>query len=534
MALNYRALYRKYRPLDFDSVVGQDHIVTTLKNQLLSGRIPHAYLFCGTRGTGKTSVAKIFARAVNCENLINGNPDNECKMCLSALDGTGLNVVEIDAASNTGVDNIRELREEVKYPPTEGKYKVYIIDEVHMLSGGAFNALLKTLEEPPAHVIFILATTDPQKIPITILSRCQRFDFKRISSSEIAKTLRVYMDKEGINITDDALDIISKLADGSMRDSLSILEQCVSFYMNEEITLEKVLETTSSVDNSILFDMADSLFMLDTKRGLEIINEMLMQGRNINQFVLEFINHLRNLMIAKTAGNNDILLETTKETAQKYFEQSQKTSVEELIYFVNKFSELLSEMRYARDPRILLEVLVIKLSSFADSDNLEAVSAKVNALLRNLENGTYNVSLPEIPKFEKVIEQDKKEERKVAIQKATPEDIKEIIKNFDSFTKSLTMPLRGKLKTGKPVYMDNNAITILGYDALIDLLKDKADIISESINNYFKKEIPVRFVTNDEYRIWKIENYGTEDLVNDYDEIENISSLLPDANVIKN
>ena len=255
----YQALYRKFRPDTFDGVVGQDHIVRTLKNEIVSDMVSHAYLFCGTRGTGKTSTAKIFAKAINCLSPKDGEPCGKCAMCTAIQEGRSVNVIEIDAASNNGVDNIRDIREEVKYPPTEGKYKVYIIDEVHMLSPGAFNALLKTLEEPPAHVIFILATTDPQKVPVTILSRCQRFDFKRISSGEITKTLKKYIKIEGAQAEESALSAIGRLADGSMRDSLSILDQCLAFYHNEVITEDKVLEVCGATDDGVFFDITDAI-----------------------------------------------------------------------------------------------------------------------------------------------------------------------------------------------------------------------------------------------------------------------------------
>ena len=231
----YQALYRKWRPSNFDEVRGQDHIVTTLKNQIEMNRIGHAYLFCGTRGTGKTSIAKIFAKAVNCEHPVNGSPCNECAMCRAVNEQRSMNVIEIDAASNNGVDNIREIREEVAYSPSEGKYKVYIIDEVHMLSIGAFNALLKTLEEPPSYVIFILATTEAHKIPITILSRCQRYDFRRISTGTIAGRLRELADAEGIDAEDAALAYVARMADGSMRDALSLLDQCNAFYIGQKL-----------------------------------------------------------------------------------------------------------------------------------------------------------------------------------------------------------------------------------------------------------------------------------------------------------
>lgn len=240
--MSYTALYRKFRPQEFEDVKGQDHIVTTLKNQIKADRIGHAYLFCGTRGTGKTTIAKIFAKAVNCEHPVDGSPCGECPTCKAIAAGSSMNVIEIDAASNNGVDNIRQIREEVEYRPTEGKYKVYIIDEVHMLSIGAFNALLKTLEEPPSYVIFILATTEAHKIPITILSRCQRYDFRRISIDTIAGRLTDLMEKEQVNVEERAIRYIAKAADGSMRDALSLLDQCIAFYLGQELTYEKVLE----------------------------------------------------------------------------------------------------------------------------------------------------------------------------------------------------------------------------------------------------------------------------------------------------
>ncbi|MBR0104763.1 MAG: DNA polymerase III subunit gamma/tau, partial [Firmicutes bacterium] len=255
--MEYQALYRKYRPKVFSDVIGQEHIVKTLKNQIAGGKISHAYLFCGTRGTGKTSTAKIFARAINCLNPKDGEPCMECEMCVADMEGRSVNVIEIDAASNRGIDSIKELREDIKYAPAEGTYKVYIIDEIHMLTTEAFNALLKTLEEPPKHVVFILATTDPQKIPATILSRCQRYDFKRITAEEITETIKKYLELEGINADEDAVKYVAYLGDGSMRDSLSILDQCLAYFSDEHITLEKILDVTGDVDISFYKDISD-------------------------------------------------------------------------------------------------------------------------------------------------------------------------------------------------------------------------------------------------------------------------------------
>ena len=250
--MSYTALYRKWRPDSFDDVKGQDHIVTTLKNQIISGRVGHAYLFCGTRGTGKTTIAKIFAKAVNCEHPVDGSPCNECASCRAIQAGANVNVVEIDAASNNGVDNIREIRDEVQYSPAEGRYRVYIIDEVHMLSTGAFNALLKTLEEPPSYVIFILATTEAHKIPITVLSRCQRYDFRRISLDTIAARLRELTDGENIQIEEKALRYVAKKGDGSLRDAISLLDQCIAFYYGQKLDYAKVLDVLGAVDHEML------------------------------------------------------------------------------------------------------------------------------------------------------------------------------------------------------------------------------------------------------------------------------------------
>lgn len=275
--MSYTALYRKWRPQTFADVKGQDHIVTTLQNQILSQRIGHAYLFCGTRGTGKTSVAKIFARAVNCEHPVDGSPCGECPSCKQIAAGTSLNVVEIDAASNNGVENIREIREQVQYPPTEGAYRVYIIDEVHMLSTGAFNALLKTLEEPPSYVIFILATTEVHKIPITVLSRCQRYDFRRITVDTIADRLKELTDAEGMPVEEKALRYVAKAGDGSMRDALSLLDQCAAFHFGETLTYEHVLDVLGAVDNSVFRELFRAVLENRTKDCIMKLEEMVIQ-----------------------------------------------------------------------------------------------------------------------------------------------------------------------------------------------------------------------------------------------------------------
>ena len=286
--MSYMALYRKFRPGEFEDVKGQDHISQTLQNQIKANRIGHAYLFCGTRGTGKTSVAKIFAKAVNCERPLNGSPCGECETCRAISEGRSMNVIEIDAASNNGVDNIREIREEVAYRPTEGKYKVYIIDEVHMLSIGAFNALLKTLEEPPEYVIFILATTEAHKIPITILSRCQRYDFKRISIDTISQRLLDLMEREQVEVEERAIRYIAKAADGSMRDALSLLDQCIAFYLGQKLTYDHVLEVLGAVDTEVFSRLLREIISRDVGKVLKSVEDLVMQGRELGQLTTDF------------------------------------------------------------------------------------------------------------------------------------------------------------------------------------------------------------------------------------------------------
>ena len=299
--MSYQALYRKWRPQTFEDVQGQDHIVTTLKNQIRLGRVGHAYLFCGTRGTGKTSVAKIFAKAVNCLQPVDGSPCGECAMCRAIQSQTLMNVIEIDAASNNGIDNIREIRDEVEYSPTEGRYKVYIIEEVHMLSIGAFNALLKTLEEPPEYVIFILATTEAHKIPVTILSRCQRYDFRRITVDTITGRLTELAEKENLDVEEKALRYIARAADGSMRDALSLLDQCIAFYLNERLTYDHVLDILGAVDTTVFSRLLRSVLDQDIAGALKLIEDVVVQGRELGQFVTEFTWYLRNLMLVQSS-----------------------------------------------------------------------------------------------------------------------------------------------------------------------------------------------------------------------------------------
>lgn len=383
--MSYTALYRKWRPTSFEEVRGQDHIVKTLKNQINSGRIGHAYLFCGTRGTGKTSIAKIFARAVNCEHPVDGSPCGECSMCRQIAEGASLNVVEIDAASNNGVENIRDIREQVQYPPTDGRYRVYIIDEVHMLSIGAFNALLKTLEEPPSYVIFILATTEVHKIPITILSRCQRYDFKRISIDTIAGRLAELTQAEQIDVDDRALRYVARAADGSMRDALSLLDQCVAFHFGEKLTYDNVLEVLGAVDNRVFSKLFQAVLASDTKACIREIEEMIIQGRDLSQLINDFVWYMRNLLIAKTTDEPGDMLDMSEENLAVLKEEAAGVDTETLMRYIRIFSELSGQLRYASQKRILVEIAFIKLTTPSMEQNLDSILQRITLLEQKMQ-----------------------------------------------------------------------------------------------------------------------------------------------------
>ena len=386
MGDSYQALYRKWRPMTFEDVVGQKHVSDTLKNGIATGRIAHAYLFCGTRGTGKTSTAKIFSRAVNCENPQNGEPCNECSTCRGILDGSILDVYEMDAASNRGVENIRDIRDEVIYTPAGCTYKVYIIDEVHMLTAEAFNALLKTLEEPPKHALFILATTEPHKIPATVLSRCQRFDFRRIGVEDIAGRLKQIAKVEGLGATPDALELIAQLGDGSMRDALSILDQCAAFGY-QELTTTLVTEIVGIADPKTLFAIADAVADGDTKQALLQTDGFLNQGKEVQNFLEELTLHFRSLLICKSVSDPAEILERTPEAAARFQAQAEKFSTEQILYFIGVLSESLAQAKWMSTPQVAAEVAMVKLCKPEQSTEPDALLARIGKLERMLAQG---------------------------------------------------------------------------------------------------------------------------------------------------
>lgn len=441
----YAALYRKFRPDTFEEVKGQEHIRTTLQNQIKSNRIGHAYLFCGTRGTGKTTVAKIFAKAVNCLNPIGQSPCKECSMCKAISSGASMNVIEIDAASNNGVDNIREIREEVAYPPTEGKYKVYIIDEVHMLSIGAFNALLKTLEEPPAYVIFILATTEAHKIPITILSRCQRYDFKRISLDTIAEHLAELLQKEQIEAEEKALKYIAKLGDGSMRDALSLLEQCISYRFGETLTYEMTLEVLGAVDTQVFHQLMQAIQKEQVAKAIATIEEVIVQGRELSQFVTDFTWYLRNLLLIQISEDAQDVLDISKENLESMKEQAKLADAGTLIRYIRIFSELSNQFRHATQKRVMVEIAVVKLCKpQMETDTLD-LQERIRSLEHKIESGQFAVAAPQTYDDTSVAQKGdssiKEEEQQIKkLLPAIPEEIKEVVKNWARICEKIPMP----------------------------------------------------------------------------------------------
>lgn len=481
--MSYTALYRKFRPTVFEDVKGQDHIITTLQNQIKADRIGHAYLFCGTRGTGKTTVAKIFAKAVNCERPVDGSPCGECAMCRSIAAGTSMNVIEIDAASNNGVDNIREIREEVTYRPTEGRYKVYIIDEVHMLSTGAFNALLKTLEEPPEYVIFILATTEVHKIPVTILSRCQHYDFRRITIGTIAERMKELMAAEQVDVEDKAIRYIAKAADGSMRDALSLLDQCIAFYMGQTLTYDNVLEVLGAVDTDVFSRLLRTVIARDVPKVLDTVEELVMQGRELTQLTVDFTWYLRNLLLVKTSDNIEGVLDVSSENLAQLKEEAQMTESDMLLRYIRIFSELSGQLKYAAQKRVLLEVALIKLCTPAMEVTQDVLLDRIRAVEEKVEHGL--AAAPQAGAYSNMgnAAQDGYPDRadtgmyagnidgnasqsKPKLPTAVPEDVQEVVKNFRSIADETSDPVRTYLKKARLSLGGDNRLLVVLPDAM--------------------------------------------------------------------
>ncbi len=500
--MSYTALYRKFRPHEFEDVKGQDHIVTTLKNQIKAERIGHAYLFCGTRGTGKTTIAKIFAKAVNCEHPVDGSPCGECPSCQAIATGSSMNVIEIDAASNNGVENIRQIREEVTYSPTEGKYKVYIIDEVHMLSIGAFNALLKTLEEPPSYVIFILATTESHKIPITILSRCQRYDFRRISIDTIAARLMELMEAEKVEVEDKAIRYVAKAADGSMRDALSLLDQCIAFYLGQKLTYDNVLEVLGAVDTEIFSRLLRNVLKEDVAGAIRLLEELVIEGRELGQFVIDFTWYLRNLLLIKGCDEMEEILDVSAENLALLKEEAELVDAEVLMRYIRIFSELSNQVKYSSQKRILIEIALIKLCKPSMESTNDSVIDRIEKLEKRMEEGIPVAAVPS-GAVTTGAEQPAKPVVKKELPKAIPEDVQQVVRSWNSIIQ--TMPGRAK------VYLKQAHLSLGGDNRLMIVLDDPvaADIFSREddrkeieriISEHIDREIQVSVQLNQSER----------------------------------
>ena len=487
----YQALYRKWRPDQFNDVKGQDHVVTTLKNQIIADRIGHAYLFCGTRGTGKTTIAKIFAKAVNCENPVDGSPCGHCHMCKSISENRSMNVIEIDAASNNGIDYIRQIRDDVKHPPIEGKYTVYIIDEVHALSKDAFNALLKTLEEPPSYIIFIMATTEAQAVLATIVSRCQRFDFKRISIETITARLRELADAENIKVDDKALRYIAKSADGGMRDALSMMDMCISFYYGKELTYDKVLEVLGAVDTEIFSELTRYIIFGNIKEAFRIIEDVVFEGRDLTQFVNDYAWYLRNLMLVKTSDDDiEEMLNMTTENYQRIKRESDALELSVIMRYIRIFSELANEIKFASQKRIVLEMAIIRLCKPAMEDNIDSLVDRIVRLEDIIENGELTVKSTSEPAAEgEVPIKPVKKKEKAPLPDAISEDVKKVPALWPKIVTKINDPfVRSMVSTVNFTAREGNKLTIVMLNETTAKMLN-ADGSKEMINGLIDEEI---------------------------------------------
>ena len=524
--MGYTALYREWRPQNFYDIVGQEHITTTVKNQILNDRIAHAYLFCGTRGTGKTTTAKVFAKALNCLNLHDGEPCNECEMCQKINDGLAIDVTELDAASNNGVDKIRDIIDDVKYPPQECRFKVYIMDEVHMLSTGAVNAFLKTLEEPPKNVIFILATTDPQKLPITILSRCQRFDFKRINNNEITARLRKIVNEQNALADDKSLNLIARVSDGAMRDALSILDQAISMG-NGAVEYDILINMLGLVTNDHLFNLTNAVIQRNVEKSISIIDEVVYAGKDLYLFIKDLISHYRNLLMAKVTNNPEEVLDMSEENIALIKEQASRVRAEEVMRCIRILQEAEGNAKLSKQARLYLELSIIKMCKIEYDTSNEVILSRLNKLEEGLKNGSLKVvsasSVEGVATKKDVTREIKKEVKKPISHnisgnensKVTLEDIqrswKDILERFKARRK---MIIYASMVTGKPVECKNGILTI-EYEDQFKFNKDRLEkpenrtVIQEVLAEIFREDIKVVFEVEEP----AANNKSTEDML---------------------
>lgn len=533
--MSYKAIYRRFRPKSFEDLVGQEHISTILKNQIKTDNIAHAYLFSGIRGTGKTSAAKIFARAVNCLNPVDGDPCNECEICKASLDESLMDIVEMDAASNNKVEDIRELRESINYPPSKGRYKVYIVDEVHMLSTSAFNAFLKTLEEPPSYVIFILATTEQQKIPATIVSRCQRYEFKRISSEDISRNMQKICVEVGIEIDNKSLNLIARNSEGAMRDALSILDQIIAS-SEGKVDYESVLDSLGSVNNKVMLELVDSIIDRDGGALFEKTESIMQSGKDSVRLIKDLIYHFRSLMIIKTGADYREILDEPEEVLEELASQSEKLLIDRIIDYMDILNEAESGMKYATQPRIVLELTVMKL---LETGKREELIERIEQLENLVKSGKMTV-LTEKPEDKENVEKAKRkneeqprkcvtieqstDSKEVDLKKEIEYSSKEVVFSdiLDEWTEVLKyikkkkIALHALLSEGKVARFKNGVLTIQFGDQFgfhkdaIDKEHNKKSV-EDLITEFFNSPIKVSFVMEEENAV---EDDG-EDLVED-------------------
>ncbi len=504
--MSYTAMYRRFRPTCFEEVKGQDAIVTTLRNQIKADRIGHAYLFCGTRGTGKTSIAKLFAKSVNCEHPKDGSPCGECDSCRAIAEGRSMNVVEIDAASNNGVDNIREIIDEVSYSPTQGRFRVYIIDEVHMLSTGAFNALLKTLEEPPSYVIFILATTEANKIPVTILSRCQRYDFKRLTVEQIEERMREALAAAGeeLPIEEKALKYLAKAADGAMRDAWSLLDQCLAFHFGQELTYDKVLDVLGAVDTAVFSRLLRCVIARDVPGCIGVLEEIVLQGRDMGQFVTDFIWYLRNLLLVKTSGAAaEEVIDISSENLARLGEEAELVEADAVMRYIRCFSELSGRIRYAGQKRVLIETALIRLCRPEMEVKEDALLDRIRRLeqtLEKIESGA--IAVAAVPAGAAAEQPAAAPVQRAELPKAVPDDVKQIVGGWAGFCGNAPQPMKSYLKGARLSLGGENRLLLVLEDGLASdyFLKEPAN--REALENMLadfagkQVELEVRSVQN--------------------------------------
>ena len=509
--MSYMALYRKFRPAIFADVKGQDAIVTTLQNQIKNDRIGHAYLFTGTRGTGKTTVAKIFARAINCTDRgEDGSPCGKCPACQTIASGASMDVIEIDGASNNGVENARSIIEEVAYPPAVCKYKVYIIDEVHMMTREAFNALLKTIEEPPAHAVFIMATTEVHKVPNTIRSRCQRYDFRRISIGTIADRMKELLAVEKVEAEDKALSYIARTADGSMRDALSLLDECIAFFPNDRLTYEGVLNVLGAVDIEIFSRLHSGIIEQDGGIVIRIIDEVISDGREIGQFVTDFIWYLRNLLLIKNLEDMEDILNISADNIALMKQESEGISEERIMYEIRALSELSAQLRSATQKRVLTEIALLRLTKPEASRSMDALEARVGILERKLENGIVAAAsassdnttrqsgtAPAMDMASSSAPQPK------PLRTVMPDELKEVLKNWNDIIRDCDGMMASMLAKVRPYVPEDKDVLQLVSDSFAGELiqtyfadEEHKKEINSTIDAKVGAHVPIEIVSN--------------------------------------